>query len=255
MMRVLLAVLLGALGFFPLMPAGARADTVRVLAAGAAQGALLKLEPAFKSATGHTIDGVYDTVGALRDRVLAGDKADLVILSEAGIAALRKAGKLDGAPAVSLGSISVALGVRRGAPMPEAITSPEALKRVLLAARSIAHADPARGATAGVHFARVLERLGIAEEIKPRVTVLGFGGDVIKGVAEGRFEIGASQSSEIRTHPGVALLGTLPPPYALTTVYHAANPMGAGAGADALLAFLGGAETTASFAGLGFDPP
>src|SRR6185312_13579591 len=72
MVRVLLAVLLGALGFFPLMPAGARADMVRVLAAGAAQGALLKLEPAFKSATGHTIDGAFDTVGALRDRVLAG---------------------------------------------------------------------------------------------------------------------------------------------------------------------------------------
>ena len=88
------------------------------------------------------------------------------------------------------------VGGAQGAPVPD-ISSAEALRRSLLAAGSVAHADPARGATAGTHFARVLERLGIAAEMAPRVTVLPFGGDVIKAVAEGRFEIGVSQSSEI----------------------------------------------------------
>jgi molybdate transport system substrate-binding protein len=253
--RACLAIVLGTLCVFALLPAGARADTVHVLAAGAVQGGLRQIESAFKATTGHTIDGSYDTVGALRDRVLAGDRADVVFLSEAGMAALHKAGKLANDPPVIVGSISVALAVRRGTPLPEAITTPDALKRVLLAARSIAHADPARGATAGVHFARVLEQLGIAEEVKPRLTVLSFGGDVIKGVAAGRFEIGASQSSEIKTHPGVTLLGSLPPPYALKTVYMAAKVAGAGTGADALLAFLGSPGAKAAFAGLGFDPP
>ena len=102
--------------------------------------------------------------------------------------------------------------MRKGAQVPD-VASPDALKQALLSASSIAHADPARGATAGAHFARVLEQLGIAEQVKARVTVLPFGGDVIAEVARGRFEIGVSQSSEIVAHPGVTLAGRLPAPY------------------------------------------
>ena len=102
--------------------------------------------------------------------------------------------------------------MRKGAPVPDVTSSPEALKRTLLAAKSIAHADPARGATAGAHFARVLQQLAVADALAPRVTVLGFGGDVVEGVAQGRFEIGVSQSSEIMAHAGVTLAGSLPPP-------------------------------------------
>ena len=91
---VLICVLVGLL-----MPVSvAMAESVRVLAAGAAQGAIRQLEPAFASATGHKLDAAFDTVGALRDRVLAGEKADVVILSEAGMAALEKAGKVAQAP-------------------------------------------------------------------------------------------------------------------------------------------------------------
>ena len=161
------AVKIGAAVGLLAMAAGlgsAGADTVRVLAAGAAQGAIRALEPAFRSASGHTVEAHFDTVGALRDRLLAGERADVLILSEAGVAALEKAGKLGPGRPLDLGSISVALAVRKGAPLPD-VATPEALRRALLAARSVAHADPARGATAGTHFARVLERLGIAQEI------------------------------------------------------------------------------------------
>ena len=120
-----------------------------MLAAGAAQGVVRELEPIFASASGHKLDAVYDTVGALRDRVLAGAAADVVILSEAGMAALIKGGKIDDRAATDLGSISVALAVRKGAAVPDVSSSPDALKKALLAAASIAHADPARGATAG----------------------------------------------------------------------------------------------------------
>ena len=227
------------------------AETVRVLAAGAAQGAMHRLEPAIAAATGRKLDAAFDTVGALRDRVLAGDKADVVILSELGMAALETAGKIAPGTTVDLGHIEVAMAVRKGGLVPD-IASPEALKQVLLSAKSIAHADPARGATAGAHFARVLEQLGIAGDVKARVTVLAFGGDVIEGIAQGRFEIGVSQSSEIVAHPGVTLAGRLPSPYGHRTRYLAAKPIGAGPQADALLKFLQGSAARSAFAAIGF---
>jgi len=243
--------LVGAMVMNCALTTSASAETVRVLAAGAAQAAIKQLAPAFASATGHTLDATFDTVGALRERVLAGERADVVILSEAGIAALQNAGKIDAGTPVDLGSVAVALAVRRGAAVPD-VSSPQALAAVLLAAKSIAHADPARGATAGAHFARVLERLGIADQVRPRVTVLGFGGDVIDGVAQGRFEIGVSQSSEIVAHPGVTLAGALPDPFGHRTRYLAVRGVGAGPAADAFLVFLRGPQGGAAMAATGF---
>ncbi|MBX9589203.1 MAG: substrate-binding domain-containing protein [Hyphomonadaceae bacterium] len=251
--RVLAAGLLLAVAVAGSWPAAA-SETVRVLAAGAAQGAVLRLEPALAAASAARLDAVFDTVGALRDRVLRGEVADVVILSEAGLAALEKAGKIAAAAAVDLGSIAVALAVRKGAPALD-VTSADALKQALLSAASIAHADPARGATAGAHFAGVLERLGIAAEVRTKVVVLPFGGEVIAEVARGRFEIGVSQSSEIVAHPGVILAGPLPHPYGHRTRYLAAKLAGAPARADAVLAVLQTAAARAVFAELGFEMP
>jgi molybdate transport system substrate-binding protein len=232
----------------------ASAEEVRVLAAGAVQTAVRQLAGAFATETGHTLTPQFDTVGALRNRVLAGDRADVVILSEAGMAALAQAGKVDAKSSIALGSTAVALAVRKGAAVPD-LSSPEALRRSLLAATSIAYADPARGATAGGHFAGVLERLGLAGEVRSRVTVLAFGGDVIKAVAEGRFEIGVSQSSEIMGHADVVLAGRLPTPFDHHTRYVAAKGAGAGPGADAFLAVLQGAGGRAALAAIGFTQP
>lgn len=234
-------------------PVEARAtEAVRILAAGAVQGAVLRLEPAIAAASAAKLDAVFDTVGALRDRMLGGDAVDVLILSEAGMAVLEKAGKIAGGSEVDLGRVTVALAVRRGARVPD-VTSPDALKQALLSADSIAHADPARGATAGAHFARVLEQLGIADQVKARVTVLPFGGDVIAEVARGRFEIGVSQSSEIVVYPDVTLAGRLPEPYGHSTRYVAAKTAGAGARADSVLAFLQGPAARSTFADFGFE--
>jgi molybdate transport system substrate-binding protein len=231
----------------------AQADTVRVLAAGAAQGAVRAAEESLTRATGHRIDATFDTVGALRRRVEAGEVADVVILSADAIAGLVRADKLDEGSALVLGSVQVALAVRRGSAVPD-ISTVDALKRTLLAARSLAHADPARGATAGAHFDKVLQRLGIAHTVEPRLTVLPFGGDVIAGVADGRFEIGASQSSEIATHAGVALVGGLPEPFVHRTHYVAARAPAAGAPAAALLQVLRTLQEQGLLAATGFDP-
>ena len=227
------------------------AEPVRILAAGAVQGAVLRLQSDLTTAGAATIEPTFDTVGALRDRVLRGEVADIVILSEAGIAALEKGGKVAG-QAVDLGRVSVALAVRKGALKPD-VASADALKHALLSAASLAHADPARGATAGTHFASVLERLGIAQQIKPRVTVLPFGGDVIEGVAQGRFDIGVSQSSEIVAHPGVELMGRLPSPYDHHTRYLAVKSAGSGSRADPVLAVLQTPAARGVFVEFGFD--
>lgn len=200
------------------------AGEVRVFAAGAAKHAVEALAPAFQQATGHSLRASYDTVGALRDKVLhaaPGEVADVVILSDAALAALRAAKRLDATPAHSIGRVVVALAVPQNVALPD-LSTPEALRQALLAAPSIAFADPARGATAGTHFAKVLAALDITEAVKSKTTMLAFGVDVIRAVSEGKYAVGVSQSSEIMQHPGIRYAGGLPPPHALATGYSAA---------------------------------
>ena len=202
----------------------ASADEVRVLAAGAAKHAVETLAPAFQEATGHTLRASYDTVGALRDRVLQGPPgavADLVILSDAALATLRTAGRLESSPALSIGRVVVALAVKQGAALP-ALSTVDELRQTLLAAPGIAYGDPARGATAGTHFASVINTLGMRDALQGKITVLPFGVDVVVGVADGRYALGVSQSSEIMQHQGVSYAGPLPAPYSLSTGYGAA---------------------------------
>ena len=217
----------------------ANAGEVRVLAAGAAKHAIETLAPAFERASGHTLEASFDTVGAQRDRVLnaqGGSPADVVVLSDAALSQLRAARKLAAVEPVPLGSVKVALAVPANAPAP-ALGSADELRDALLAAPSIAYADPARGATAGTHLARVVDALGLRDALQPRLTVLPFGVEVIAAVAQGRFALGVSQSSEIVQHPGVKLAGALPPPYAQATGYSAAATAD-NAAARAFLDFL-----------------
>ena len=225
---------------------------MRVLAAGAVQGAVQRLELAVAD-SGHKLLATYDTVGALRERVLAGEAADVVILSEAGMAALADGGQDRCRHSDRSGCDLGCAGGAQGCRGPRRQLA-RCLRRTLLAAASIAHADPARGATAGAHFASVLQRLGLAEQLRDRIVVLGFGGDVIAGVAEGRFAIGASQSSEIVAHPGVVLAGRLPEPFAHHTRYRSAKVTGAGPSADAFLGLLTGPQGRAALQAIGFGP-
>lgn len=231
----------------------AHADEIRVLAAGAAKAALERMAPEFQAASGHTLRASFDTVGAQRDRVLAaaaGEAADLVVLSDSAIAQLRAANRLDDSRPLPIGRVAVSLAVRSGSPLPD-ISTPEALKQTLLKAPSLAYADPARGATAGTHFDKVLVQLGLREALQPRLHVLPFGVDVIKDVSTGRYALGVSQSSEILQHDRIAMVGPLPPPFALTTGYSAAVTSSQPA-AQQLLQFLGTPAAMRRFRDTGF---
>jgi molybdate transport system substrate-binding protein len=189
-------------------------------------------------------------VGAQRDRVLKGEAADLVILSDSAIAQLATAARLSGEQRQFIGNVAVSLAVPAGAAVPD-ISTADALKLALGRAPTIAYADPARGATAGTHFDKVLVQLGLRDALMPKLHVLPFGVDVIKDVAAGKYALGVSQSSEILQHDGIAMVGPLPPPYALTTGYSAAitSPRPA---AELLLQYLAGSPSIAQFRDNGF---
>jgi molybdate transport system substrate-binding protein len=206
----------------------ARSAEITVFAAGAAKELVTRIDAPFTQATGHRIKATFDTVGAQRERVEKGERPDVVILSSAAITQLSKLGLIDATSVGDIGDVQVGIAISANASsnakdsrVPD-ISTPDALRKTLVAATSIAYADPARGATAGTHFAKVLTALGIREDVAARTTVLPFGVDVIDAIATGKYEIGVSQSSEIVQHKGVRYVGALPPPYRLGTRYQVA---------------------------------
>ena len=238
--------------------AHAVAADLTLLAAGAAKELVARIETPFALATGHRIKATFDTVGVQREHVEKGERPDVVILSSAAIAQLNKLGLIDAASIRDIGDVQVGLamiatGNARDKSAPD-IGTPEALRDTLLAAKSITYADPARGATAGAHFAKVLTALGISEDVSKRTTVLPFGVEVIEAVASGKYELGVSQSSEIVQHKGVRYLGSLPPPYRLGTRYQAAAIKDR-ASAASLIEFLQTAAARDAIRASGFAAP
>ena len=210
----------------------ASAADITVLAAGAAKELVARVDSLFTQATQHRIKATFDTVGAQRERVEKGERPDAVILSSTAIIQLNKLGLIDRASIRDIGDVQVGLAISAATSTAAApnISTPDALRTTLLSAKSIAYADPARGATAGAHFAKVLVELGISDEVAKRTTVLPFGVEVIEAVSAGKYELGISQSSEIVQHKGVRYIGALPVPHQLATRYQIAalkgHPLG-----------------------------
>src|SRR5215510_16478230 len=158
--RIALSLLIAAPFAFAAAQSGA-AD-LKVLGAGPVEHTFKELMPAFTQATGHKAEGTFDTVGVVERKLKAGEKADVIILSPASIEEMTKAGSVIAGSSVEVCRGTTGLAVRAGAPIPD-ISTPDALKKTLIAARSVAYVDPKLGATTGIFFARLIERLGIAE--------------------------------------------------------------------------------------------
>ncbi len=167
-----------------------------------------ELTPKYESGSGNKLIIVYSTIADLKKRIEAGETADVMILSRAVLDDLQTQGKVTQGSIVNLGSSYVAIGVRAGAPQPD-ITTAEKLKEALLATKSISYADPAKGGASGVYFAKVLDRLGITDQMKFK-TVLVPGAQAGELVAKGEVEMGVAQASEIAAVPGTQVVGPLP---------------------------------------------
>jgi molybdate transport system substrate-binding protein len=214
----------------------ASADDLKVLTAGAMKPIVLEVAPGFQQDSKQTLAIDNDTAGALIKRIQGGATFDVVLLTPAGIDELAKAGKVS--PGVDLARVGIGVMVKAGAPRPD-ISTVDALKRTLLAAKSVAYIDPASGGSSGIYLARLWERLGIADALKPK-TKLKQGGAVADLIVSGEAEIGFQQASEIIAAPGVTLIGQLPEEIQNYTVYSGAISMSAQspAAAAAFIAWL-----------------
>ena len=244
---------LAALGASVVPAAGAHAADVKVLTSVALKSALDELAPAFEKATGNKVTIGYDLAAEQKKRILAGETADVIMLTRAMMEDVQKQSKLAG-DLVNVAGTPVALAARAGAPKPD-IGTVDALKKTLLAARSIVYADPAKGGLSGVVFARALDRLGIAEQMKPK-TILVPGAQSADLVAKGEAELGVGQASEIVPVAGVQLVGPLPGELASMTLFTAAVGQGSKApdAAKAFIEFLTGTQAAPRFKAMGFQP-
>ena len=186
----------------------AYAAEVKVMSTVALTPTLGDLTPKYESSSGNKLTIIYSTIADLKKRIDAGETADLMILSRPVLDDLQTQGKVAQGSIVNVGRSYVAIGVRAGAPQPD-ISTLEKLKAALLATKSISYADPAKGGASGVYFAKVLDRLGIADRMKSK-TVLVPGAEAGELVAKGEVEMGVAQASEIAAVPGTQVIGPLP---------------------------------------------
>ena len=190
-----------------------------VLSARAPQMALQKLFASFGKATGHAVTASYGTVGAISERVAAGEAADVLILSPSALAVLDRAVVAGSRADVARAGLAVCM--RDGATAPD-LTTPAALTAALLAARSVSYSDPTAGGSAAAYFAKLLERLGIADAVNAKAALGRNGHHVAELVADGTAALGISFLSELVAIKGVAIAGPLPATLQNYTVYAAA---------------------------------
>jgi len=196
--------------------------SLRVLSAGAAQGLVTALQGDFRAATGASVEGTFGAVGALKEKLVAGEHCDVVILTAAMIADLERGARLLPGTSAPLGRVRTGIAVRAGVALPR-VSDRAQLRDMLLAASGIYVPDTLRS-TAGIHFAQVLARLGIHDDVAPRLRPYPNGATAMRELASatGSGLVGCTQITEIKYTPGVALVGPLPAEFELATVYSVA---------------------------------
>jgi len=246
------------IGFMFLVLLGIKAEAaeLKVLSAIGMQSVLEDLGPKFERVTGHKLSLSFDTAGAAVKRAQGGEASDVVIATRQGIDGLVKNGKA-AADSVTLASAGISVAVRKGTPKPD-ISSPDALKRTLLAAKSISYVNPASGGASGIHFAKVLDRLGIANQMKSKTVFPNpqTPAEIGALVANGEAEIGVHIIVELISVAGIDIVGPLPGDLQNTIVF-AAAVMASSKDAEAsrtLVNFLRTPEAVAVIKAKGMEP-
>ena len=205
----------------------ARAAEIDAMITTAMKAAIEELAPPFERASGHALHLVYGPSGGLARRLTGGETADLVIVESKVLDELIRQGRV--APGrTDLARTAIGIAVRKGAPRPD-VSSAEALRRALLAAKSIGHTAPAGGGVTALHIEGVFAKLGIAGVVAPKVKLAAGGpnGRVSVLVSSGEAEIGLQLVSELMSNPDVEVIGMLPLELQLTAVISAAITPGA----------------------------
>jgi len=238
-MRLLLLVLL--------LPLAVMAQDLRVLSGGAAKSLVDPLAASFK---GGKVDVQYEPMGKLVQSLAEGAQVDMVIVTEETLPRLEREGRVQRG-ARPIARVGIGVAVHEKAPSPD-ISTVEAFKQTLLAAKSVVYIDPKVG-TSGKHVAQVLSQLGIAEQVNAKAR-LGSGGYVVEPVGRGEIELGIHQISEILPVKGVKLVGELPRELQKYTVY-VAVPVKPSRGVLDFIDHLTGPEGKSRLAQAGYTAP
>jgi len=232
----------------------ASAAEIKILTAGAFKQVVVALAPDFEKQTGHKVTIDNGTAGQLKKRIGGGEAFDVAVITPVVVDELIANGKLSPGSRVMLASVGVGVVVKEGAPKPD-ISTVEAFKRALLAAKSVAYIDPASGGSSGIYIDKLLEKLGIADQVRPKAK-LKKGGHVADLIVSGEAELGLHQISEIVPVKGAVLVGPLPKEIQNTTTYAAG--LGASAkdkeAAQALIKALAGPAAAAVLKSKGMEP-
>ncbi|HEY1360664.1 MAG TPA: substrate-binding domain-containing protein [Xanthobacteraceae bacterium] len=246
-MKARLIILLAVL----LVPVTARSAEIKLLASAALRGAYLDLLPQFEKTSGHTVNAAWSSSPDIRKRIAGGEAADVVILSSSGAQELIKEQKLAADSRTDFARSGISVAVRSGAPKPD-IGSADAVKTAVLAARSIAWS----GGASGLYIVRMLEKLGISDQVKTKTAIVKPGEPVGEVVARGEAEIGFHQLSELIPVKGIEIVGPLPPELQHITLFSGGIAAGAKEpeAARALIRFLTAPAAAAGLKQHGLTP-
>jgi molybdate transport system substrate-binding protein len=233
----------------------AHAAEIKLLGPVSFRALLPNVLPQFEKSSGHKVTVGYATLGAITKRLVEGEAADVAIVSPAQNEDLQKQGKLIAGSRVEIARVGYTVFVKKGAPKPD-VGSVDALKGTLLAAKSIVFGDPAAGGGAGVFTAGLMQRLGIAAEIKAKTRLVKSGTEVAETVAKGAAEIGIGVASDVAIIPGLDAF-PLPTGAQSYSVYVAGVSAGSKQvdAAKALIAFLTSPAAKQALTANGFDTP
>jgi molybdate transport system substrate-binding protein len=237
-------------------PGGASAADLKVISAGAVRGLIAQIIDDYSRQTGQKFDFTIGTTGQLRNIIASGQHADLIIVSVPLMGELEKTGKLTPGSRADLGRVGIGVAVRADAAAPD-VSTPDALKKALIEARSVAYTNPAEGGTSGIYFASLAERFGIAGAIGSKAVLTRGGREAAIEVAEGRAELAIVFVSEAVAVKGVKLAGALPATLQDYSAYAAAIPSSSTdpAAARAFITALTSTAMAERWRSNGFEPP
>jgi molybdate transport system substrate-binding protein len=207
-----------------LSAAAANAAEIKVISAGAVRALIAGMIDDYSKETGHKFDFTTGPTGFLRDVIATGQHADLIIASAPLMGELEKTSKLTPGSRTDLGRVGMGVVIREGAPVPD-VSTPEAIKQLLLKASSIAYTDPKLGGTTVIQLMKLADRFGITDAVVKKGVLATGGDDASEKVAHGQAEIAFSLISEIVPIKGAKLAGPLPGDTQLWTIYASAIPM------------------------------
>ena len=228
---------------------------IKVLSAGAVRSMVEAIGPEFERASGNKLTVAFATAFAQRERIINGETADVVILSESIIAELEKLGLVVAGSARNLGRTVTGVIVPEGTPSPD-ISTVEAFRQALLNAKTVAYTDPKAGGSGGIMFAGLLKKLGIADAVDAKAVLCKGGLDVSMKIADKRAEIGTTFISEALPVKGLTIVGPLPGELYNANTYTAAIHKAAQS-PDAAAAFLNaltGPDTRPRWSAAGLEP-